>query len=182
MGLVLLTGGARSGKSALAVRIASRWRGGVTFIATAEARDEEMRDKIARHRADRPDRWRVVEEPVEVSPAIEASPATDLVIVDCLTLWVSNLLERGVSAAEVGTRAAAASKTAAAREAPVLVVTNEVGDGIVPLHPGTRAYRDLMGTVNATFGRDAERVLLTVAGRFVSLADPEGVIADVLGG
>jgi adenosylcobinamide kinase / adenosylcobinamide-phosphate guanylyltransferase len=181
MGVVLLTGGARSGKSALAVRIASRWPGGVTFIATAEERDEEMREKIARHRADRPAGWSVVEEPVELAGAFEAAPATDLVVVDCLTLWVSNLLEAGLGYSDIEARAAAASKTAAARGVPVLVVTNEVGDGIVPADPATRAYRDLLGTVNATFGRDAERVLLTVAGRFVNLTDPEEVIADVLG-
>ena len=181
MGMLLLTGGARSGKSALAVRIASRWPGSVTFVATAEPRDDEMRSKIARHRANRPDGWRVVEEPADLVGALESAPASDLVVVDCLTLWVSNLLERGVAASDVEARAAAASKTAAAREAPVVIVTNEVGDGIVPLDEATRAYRDLMGTVNATFGRDAEGALLVVAGRAVGLTDPEEVIADVIG-
>jgi adenosylcobinamide kinase / adenosylcobinamide-phosphate guanylyltransferase len=180
MGMVLLTGGARSGKSSLAVRIATRWRGAVTFIATAEARDDEMRSKIERHRADRPAGWRVVEEPVELEGALETASSSDLVVVDCLTLWVSNLLERG--ATDVAERAAAAAKTAASRAAPVLVVTNEVGDGIVPMDPATRAYRDLMGTVNATFGREATRALLVVAGRIVTLADPGEVIGDVLGG
>jgi adenosylcobinamide kinase / adenosylcobinamide-phosphate guanylyltransferase len=182
MGMALITGGARSGKSSLAVRIASRWHGAVTFIATAEARDDEMRSKIARHRADRPDAWRVVEEPIDLEAALEAASSSDLVIVDCLTLWVSNLLERGVAATDVEERAAAAAKTAAARGGPVLVVTNEVGDGIVPMDPVTRAYRDLMGTVNATFGREATRALLVVAGRIVTLTDPEEVIGDVLGG
>lgn len=180
MGVTLITGGARSGKSELAVRIASRWSGPVTFVATAEARDDEMRDKISRHRADRPGSWSVVEEPTELEAALEAAPPLDLVVVDCLTLWVSNLLERG--ATDVEARAAAASKAAGARRPPVLVVTNEVGGGIVPADPATRAYRDLMGIVNATFGRDAQRVLLTVAGRVATLVDAEEVIADVLRG
>ena len=180
MGVVLITGGARSGKSSLAVRIASKWSGPVTFIATAEARDDEMLQKIARHRADRPDSWSVVEEPVDVVGALEAAPLPDLVVVVCLTLWVSNLLERGGS--DVEALAAAASKAAGARRAPVLVVTNEVGSGIVPFDPATRAYRDQIGIVNAIFGREAERVLLTVAGRVVTLADPEEVIDDVLRG
>jgi len=181
MGVVLLTGGARSGKSALAVRIASAWDGPVTFIATAEPRDEEMRAKIARHRAARPAGWTVVEAPDDLVGALSSAGTGDLVVVDCLTLWVSNLMERGAGSEEIATIAAAAAKTAVARGAPAVVVTNEVGDGIVPVEAPTRGYRDLMGIVNATFARDAERVVLIVAGRVVTLGDPEGVIADVIG-
>jgi adenosyl cobinamide kinase/adenosyl cobinamide phosphate guanylyltransferase len=181
MGLVLITGGARSGKSALAVRIASAFSGPVTFVATGEPRDEEMEAKIARHRADRPSSWRLVEEPVDVAGTLGSAPGGNLVIVDCLTLWVSNLLERGTPAEEIPELAATASKIAAARSVPVIVVTNEVGDGIVPMEPASRAYRDCMGFVNTTFARDAERVVLVVAGRAVTLGDPDEVISDVLG-
>ena len=181
MGVTLITGGARSGKSALAVRIASAFAGPVTLIASGEARDEEMAAKIARHRADRPSTWSVVEEPVDLAAALASIPEGDLVIVDCLTLWVSNLLERGTSPEEIPSIAAAVAKAASARESPVIVVTNEVGDGIVPMEPESRAYRDCMGFVNSTFARDAERVVLVVAGRPVTLGDPEEVIADVLG-
>jgi adenosyl cobinamide kinase/adenosyl cobinamide phosphate guanylyltransferase len=181
MGMTLITGGARSGKSALAVRIASAWDGAVTLVATAEARDEEMEAKIARHRADRPTSWRVVEETVDVAGAVGSAPEVDLVILDCLTLWVSNLLERGVPADEIPSLASAASSIGSARSSPVIVVTNEVGDGIVPMEAESRAYRDCMGFVNSVFGREADRVLLVVAGRPVALGDPQEVIADVLG-
>jgi adenosyl cobinamide kinase/adenosyl cobinamide phosphate guanylyltransferase len=182
MGLTLLIGGARSGKSTLAVRAAGAHDGPVTFIATAEPRDEEMASRIAQHREMRPGDWDTVEEPVELAAAIEAAPAGACVIVDCLTLWVANLLERGAHRDEVIARAAEATKAAAGRRAPVLVVTNEVGSGIVPMHPETRAYRDLMGSVNSTFAGDSERVLLVVAGRALALSTVEEVSPDVLGG
>jgi adenosyl cobinamide kinase/adenosyl cobinamide phosphate guanylyltransferase len=181
MGMTLITGGARSGKSALAVRIATAWSGPVSFVATGEARDEEMEAKIARHRDDRPSSWDLVEEPVDIAGVLGSVPDGSLVIVDCLTLWVSNLLERGTAADEIPEIAASAAKVAAARTAPVIVVTNEVGDGIVPMERESRAYRDCMGFVNSTFGLVAERVVLVVAGRPVTLGDPEEVIRDVLG-
>ena len=176
MGLTLLTGGARSGKSAIAVRTAAAWNGPVTLIVTAEGRDSEMRGKIARHRADRPSGWRVVEEPVAVGDVLGETPDDHFVIVDCLTLWVSNLLERGRDAEQVIATANDAAKLAAARGAPTLVVTNEVGDGIVPMDPATRTYRDLMGTVNAVFGAAARRAVLVVAGRAIPLDRAEEVI------
>jgi adenosylcobinamide kinase / adenosylcobinamide-phosphate guanylyltransferase len=176
MGLTLLTGGARSGKSAIAVRAAAAWNGPVTLIVTAEERDEEMRAKIARHRADRPAGWRLVEEPTALGEALRAAPEDHLVLVDCLTLWVSNLVERGSDAPAIEARASDVAKVAAARPAPAIVVTNEVGDGIVPMEPSTRAYRDLMGTVNATFAAVAQRALLVVAGRAIELNPTEEVI------
>jgi len=176
MGLTLLTGGARSGKSLLAVRTAAAQKQPVTLIATAEARDEEMRAKIARHRAGRPETWRVVEEPIEVAHALAGTPEEHLVVIDCLTLWVSNLIERGLDTEEIEALAADAAKRAAARAATTLVVTNEVGDGIVPMDPATRAYRNLMGIVNATFAQAADRVLLVVAGRVLPLSRAEEVM------
>lgn len=176
MGLVLLTGGARSGKSSTAVRAAAAAGKPATFIATAEPRDEEMRAKIARHRADRPSTWHVIEEPIEIVDALGSVPADHVVIVDCLTLWVSNLLESGASPDEIRSRADLAGKTAAARDATTFMVTNEVGDGIVPLDPATRSYRDLMGVVNATVARVADKVLLVVAGRVLSLDRAEDIL------
>ena len=171
MGLTLLTGGARSGKSTLAVRMASRSAGPVVFVATAEPRDEEMAERIAEHRAARPSDWTTVEEPVEIAEAIARADADAFLVVDCLTVWVSNMLERGVDGEEIRARAAEAAKAAAGRAAPVVVVTNEVGSGIVPMHPDTRAYRDLLGAVNATFAASAERALLVVAGRVLPLTE-----------
>lgn len=173
MSVTLLTGGARSGKSTVAVRMASTFDGPVAFVATAEARDEEMAERIVQHRAARPAGWLTIEEPVALADAIADAPGGACLIVDCLTLWVSNLLERGVGHAEIAARAADAAKAAAARQPPVLIVTNEVGSGIVPMHPETRAYRDTMGTVNAIVGDAAQRVLFVVAGRAIPLPAEE---------
>lgn len=181
MGVTLLIGGARSGKSVAAVRAAEAHGGPVTFVATAEPRDDEMAARIARHRNTRPAGWDTVEEPLDLAAAIAGAPVPACVIVDCLTLWVANLLERGVGREDVEERAAEASKAAASRAGPVLVVTNEVGSGIVPMHPETRSYRDLMGTVNAIFAREAEHVLLVVAGRALALSSIEEVLPDVFG-
>lgn len=178
MGVTLLIGGARSGKSVLAVRAATAHDGPVTFIATAEPRDDEMAARIAQHRKTRPADWNTVEEPEDLAGSIAGATAEACVVVDCLTLWVANLLERGAGREDVEARAVEASKVAAGRLAPVLVVTNEVGSGIVPMHPETRSYRDLMGSVNTIFARDAERVLLVVAGRVLALSTIEEVAPD----
>jgi adenosyl cobinamide kinase/adenosyl cobinamide phosphate guanylyltransferase len=166
--LVVLTGGARAGKSALAVRMAERWDGPVAYVATAEALDAEMARRIERHRAERPGDWRTVEEPLELRDALE-SLGGRLAIVDCLTLWVANLLERGDGERAILEEAAGAAGVAAAREAPTIVVTNEVGLGIVPPTPLGRAYRDVLGSVNRVFVERAEEALLVVAGRALRL-------------
>jgi len=176
MALTLLTGGARSGKSVLAVRLAAARPGPVTLVATAEPRDGEMRDKIALHRAARPQSWTTIEAPVEIADALATIPDQDLVIVDCLTLWVSNAMERGLSPDDITERAAGFAKQCAARSEPVLVVTNEVGDGIVPMDPATRIWRNLMGTVNAAVAAEATHAYLVVAGRAIPLGGTEEVL------
>lgn len=168
MGFVLLLGGARSGKSDLARRLGLDSGRHVTFIATAAAGDEEMAERIALHRADRPSGWTTVEATVELLDGIASAPADDFVIVDCLTLWVSNLLGAGREAEEIRRLAAAVAETMAAR--PGVVVTNEVGLGIVPANPLARVFRDTLGTVNSVFAAHAERSLLMVAGRTLELA------------
>jgi adenosylcobinamide kinase / adenosylcobinamide-phosphate guanylyltransferase len=172
MALTVLLGGARSGKSALAQRLAGRWDGPVTVVATGQARDAEMAERIARHRAARPAGWETVEEPLELAAALAACGPDTLVVVDCLTLWVSNLLEQGLTDAEVGARAGAAAAVAAGRTAPTVAVSNEVGSGIVPAEPLARRYRDLLGQVNAVWAAAADRALLLVAGRGLPLTDP----------
>lgn len=168
MGLVLLTGGARSGKSALALRLASEQGAPVVFLATARAGDEEMEARIARHRRERPGSWRTIEEHLRLREAIEGVDGGHCLIVDCLTLWTANALERfGAEDAEAEGGAAAAS--AAARPGTTIAVTNEVGLGLVPDNPVGRSYRDLLGRVNAIWGGAAERALLLVAGRALDL-------------
>jgi adenosylcobinamide kinase/adenosylcobinamide-phosphate guanylyltransferase len=168
MALTVLTGGARSGKSALAVRLARETGADVTVIATAEPRDQEFRDRIAAHRAARPD-WDVLEEPVRLERALGSLPGDRCVLLDCLSLWVANLLEHGTEPAAIEVAAERAAQAAATRPGPTIAVTNEVGLGIVPVNPLARRYRDLLGLVNATWVAAADRAGLVVAGRVLPL-------------
>lgn len=168
MALTLLTGGARSGKSALAVEAAQRQPARVVFIATAEAGDDEMAARIAAHRRERPAGWTTVEEPLALSGAVEAIDARACVVVDCLALWTANVLAvRGADAALAEARAAAA--LAASRAGRTIAVTNEVGMGVVPATPLGREFRDVLGTVNAIWSRAAAEAFLVVAGRRLPL-------------
>jgi adenosylcobinamide kinase/adenosylcobinamide-phosphate guanylyltransferase len=169
MALTLLLGGARSGKSALAVRTAEEWGGPVSFVATGTAGDEEMAARIERHRAERPAGWTTLEEPVELVEAIRGAVPDALVVVDCLSLWVSNLLEAGWEDEAVEAAASAAATLAADRDAPTVVVSNEVGLGLVPATPLGRRYRDVLGRVNAVFAGKADQAVLVVAGRKLRL-------------
>jgi adenosyl cobinamide kinase/adenosyl cobinamide phosphate guanylyltransferase len=167
MGFVLVLGGARAGKSAYAQRLAASSGAAVVMVATATAEDPEMEERIERHRRSRPPGWRTLEEPIELEPAVRAIPGDSFVIVDCLTLWVSNLLGAGRPAAEVCELAEAAARELATRRGTV--VSNEVGLGIVPANPLARTFRDVLGSVNATFAECAERSVLMVAGRALEL-------------
>ena len=161
MPLVFLLGGARSGKSSLAVRLAEGHEP-VVFLATGEPGDEEMAERIAHHRAERPGHWQTVEEPVRLREAIEAAPPDACLIVDCLSLWVANVIERdGVDDA--------AADAAVARPGLTIAVSNEVGLGLVPMEPLGRAYRDTLGRVNAVWADRAERAYFVVAGRALPL-------------
>ena len=180
MAMTVLIGGARSGKSALAVAIAAKWGGPVTFIATAEARDDEMAARIAQHRETRDPAWTTVEEPIEIGEAISSVPPGHLIVLDCLTLWASNLLDRELDALDGERRARDASSELGRWNAPAIVVTNEVGSGIVPDNAAARAYRDLLGSINTIFANDARHVLFVAAGRVLSMKRPEEVFDDVL--
>ena len=169
--MIFLLGGARSGKSALAVELGRGWAGPVVFVATAEARDDEMRKRVAQHRAERPPGWTTVEEPVELQAAIGAAPEDACVIVDCLSLWVAALMERGMAV-----EATAAARAAAARPALTVAVSNEVGLGVVPPTPLGRAYRDVLGRVNAIWAAAAEEAALVVAGRLLPLAPADSLL------
>jgi adenosyl cobinamide kinase/adenosyl cobinamide phosphate guanylyltransferase len=165
MSLVFLLGGARSGKSALAVELARAEGGPVTLIATAEARDAEMAERIALHRAERPVEWTTVEETLGLDAAIRAVPEQDVLVVDCLSLWVANMLER----ANVEELARTAAESARRRATLTVAVSNEVGLGVVPPTELGRHYRDVLGRVNAIWADAAERVSFVIAGRALPL-------------
>lgn len=182
--LVLILGGARSGKSARAQELASSLGPRVTYVATAEPGDEEMRQRIQAHRAARPDGWRTIEEPLDLRRAVrDAASDSDVVVVDCLTLWVSNRLCRLPVEGSKGEWVPAADRLASELEgeisdvaqvarsgdATLLLVSNEVGLGLVPPTPLGRLYRDLLGSVNRRLAREADQVLLMVAGLAVDI-------------
>ena len=166
-GLVLLLGGARSGKSRLAQRLPGPF---ATLVATAEARDEEMRARIRRHQAERPPSWETLEEPLDLLGALERA-RHPVVVVDCLTLWVSNLMEHGLDPLQEASRFLEGVKASQKR---VIAVSNEVGLGIVPQNPLARRYRDLLGEVNARLAEAAQEVYLLVAGQALALKGKNG--------
>jgi adenosyl cobinamide kinase/adenosyl cobinamide phosphate guanylyltransferase len=163
--LVLLLGGARSGKSRLALERAADAGSPVVFIATGEPGDAEMAARIDQHRTERPAVWQTVEEPVEIEQALRAAPPEATVVLDCLSLWVANLLDLH----PVEEAADAAARAAAARTGLTIAVSNEVGLGIVPMHPVGRSYRDALGRVNAIWADAADEAYFVVAGRTLRL-------------
>ena len=169
MSLTFLLGGARSGKSARATELASRWNGPVSFIATGEPGDEEMAERISRHRAERPREWETIEEPLELEAALSRVPPEHAVVVDCLSLWVANLLESGKDDEMVGAASERAAAVARKRSSPTIVVSNEVGLGVVPPSPLGRRYRDVLGRVNAHWAAVADEAAFIVAGRALQL-------------
>jgi adenosylcobinamide kinase/adenosylcobinamide-phosphate guanylyltransferase len=171
MGLTVLLGGARSGKSELSSRFASATDRPVVVIVTAEARDEEMTERIRRHRASRPSTWTTVEAPVELATAVRDVEFDAFVVLDCLSLWVSNTIEAGFGDEQIVDEAREIATALAKREAPAVVVSNEVGLGIVPVNALARRYRDTLGRVNATLVGEADRAYFVVAGKALALDD-----------
>ena len=165
MTLVLYVGGARSGKSRLALERARSNGAAVVFVATGEALDDEMADRIARHKAERPEEWQTVEEPVALERALADAAPDATVVVDCLSLWVANVFE-SAPAEELAERAATCAAT---RPGLTIAVTNEVGLGIVPDNELARRYRDVLGRVNATWADAADEAYFVVAGRAMRL-------------
>lgn len=193
--LIVCIGGARSGKSSFALELARDHdgtrpgasgdatgdvagdRGGVTFIATSPTPDDDpdLADRIAAHRAERPPAWRTIEEMTDLDGALRRTD-DDFVVVDCLTLWVSNLMWRGDDDADIVRAADAAAASASGRAATTVVVSNEVGSGVHPASDLGRRYRDLLGRVNQRWVARADRALLLVAGRAIDLRDPGSLL------
>jgi len=161
--LTFILGGARSGKSGRAQSLAEASGGRPVMIATAQAFDDEMRDRIARHRAERGAAWTTIEAPIDLPGAIARVPddGPSVIMVDCLTLWVTNLMlaERDIEAASAALLAACQ-----ATPHPVILVSNETGFGIVPLDPLSRRFRDEAGRLHQRVAAAADEVILMVAG------------------
>ena len=164
---VLVLGGVRAGKSAYAVARAGALGERVAFVATAEALDAEMAGRIARHRASRPPHWTTVEAPLALAEAVrELAGKADVVLVDCLTLWVANLLARDPGIADARLEAETARLACALErcEAHAVLVSNEVGWGVHPETALGRRFRDALGFANQAVARTADEVVLLVAG------------------
>ncbi|HEY78811.1 MAG TPA: bifunctional adenosylcobinamide kinase/adenosylcobinamide-phosphate guanylyltransferase [Dehalococcoidia bacterium] len=173
--LILILGGAGSGKSTFAQQLAQQKAERVLFVATAEAKDSEMAMRVRRHRRRRPGQWRTVEEPLELARAIGEAASHQVVIVDCLTLWVSNLLQASEAHKPAEQEAAVLDAVRGLAdayekgEATLIMVSNEVGMGLVPPYPLGRIYRDILGRVNQLLAAKASRVYLMVAGLAIEL-------------
>jgi adenosylcobinamide kinase / adenosylcobinamide-phosphate guanylyltransferase len=162
---LFILGGARSGKSRHALSEARRAGARVAFLATAEPVDTDMKRRIARHRAERPPQWTTVEEPFDVAAACRRlTSKCDLIVIDCVTVWVSNRLARGDADESIAAAADELAKLMAERAISLIVVSNEVGGGV---HPPTQIgmrFRDLLGAVNQQLAAAADAVTLMVAG------------------
>jgi adenosylcobinamide kinase/adenosylcobinamide-phosphate guanylyltransferase len=169
--IIVFTGGARSGKSARAEQYAARLDRPVTYLATAEAGDDEMRARIAHHQARRPASWATREEPLAVAGVLMDVPPGAVVLLDCLSLLVSNLLLAHEHDPQpvVEREVAAIRRAVQDRSLTLIVVTNEVGMGIVPAYPLGRIYRDLLGRANQQVAAAAAEVYLVVCGIPVEL-------------
>jgi adenosylcobinamide kinase/adenosylcobinamide-phosphate guanylyltransferase len=159
--LTLVLGGARSGKSRYAEQSVMASPAPWVYVATAEPFDVEMTARIAEHRSRRGGQWQTIEAPLDLAGAIERAPASATVLVDCLTLWLNNLMynNRDTDAETLRLETALA-----ARLAPSVLVSNEVGSGIVPDNAEARRFRDLQGRLNQRIAARADRVVLLVAG------------------
>lgn len=158
----LVLGGARSGKSRFAEGLVLRTGLAPVYVATAQSRDGEMAERIALHRARRDDRWTTFDAPLDPAVTIAKAAAPDKVILlDCLTLWLSNLMEAELDPASEGERLAAVLQSAAG---PVVVVSNEVGSGIVPMNALARRFADEQGRLNQRIAAASGQVFLVAAG------------------
>ena len=193
--LTLILGGARSGKSDLAERLAAASGRPVLFVATMEPGDDETRARIATHQAGRPATWRTVEEPLDVHGVLRSLARNgDFVIIDCVTLWVTNLLLARTSDIddiapdasrsmihEILACAVNLAECCAAFDGEVAVVSNEVGAGVVPPYPLGRVFRDALGTANRTLAEHSDRAYYLVAGLALELKSLGARTLDTFG-
>lgn len=169
--LLLITGGARSGKSTLAITMGETFGNRKIFVATCPPIDEELVLRIERHKKERAHRnWDTIEEPTEIAATLGRTSGYDVRVVDCLTLWVNNLMYHGnlkaktVDEESISTSCSELVQICAGLSGTVIFVTNEVGSGIVPDNPSARRFQDLLGLCNRIMAKHADEVILTVCG------------------
>jgi adenosylcobinamide kinase/adenosylcobinamide-phosphate guanylyltransferase len=165
----LVGGGVRSGKSAFALFRAEQLGTRRVFVATAEQRDDEMRARVARHREERAGRYRTLEAPRELARVLESIEDADVVVVDCLTLWLSNLLLDGLDQQAIEARVRELCAVISARARHTILVSNEVGLGIVPENALARAFRDVAGLAHQRLGNIADEVYVGLFGQLLRL-------------
>jgi adenosyl cobinamide kinase/adenosyl cobinamide phosphate guanylyltransferase len=173
---IFITGGSRSGKSRHAMELSRAIAGKRVFIATAQGLDAEMEDRIGRHRSEREatGSWITVEEPLEVAEAIRKHADSAVIVLDCVTLWVTNLLLSGepLSEDDISSRARELSRAAGETVGTVIIVTNETGMGIVPDNELSRRFSDLAGRANQVIAAAADEVIFMVSGYPLCLKKP----------
>lgn len=166
--IIFYLGGAKSGKTRAALERASAWPAPRLYLATAQALDQEMARRVKNHQAERGPDWRTLEEPLNPAQALKtlAPGQAGVVLLDCLTLWLSNLLgaERDFDLERARFKALDLAEAALNSPAPVIMVSNEVGGGIVPENALARFFRDAAGVIHQTLAREASEVYLVVAG------------------
>jgi len=163
--MILITGGCRSGKSRFALDYANQHFSKKLCLATCEALDEEMAQRIAHHKKTRSPEWQTIEEPVRVVDKIRQYGAeTDVILLDCITLWLSNLLMRQKDDSEIMEEVSTLMDTIKEEQTSLILVSNEVGMGIVPADPLSRRFRDLSGMANQRIAEAADTVIFMVSG------------------
>ena len=164
---ILITGGCRSGKSSQALTLAEKMRtsGPCVFMATCVPQDDEMRARVRQHQNERGAHWKALEVPVEVTSAIlDQCDNAGVIVIDCLTLWVNNMMAQFTEDAPISQRVASLGEVMMHPPCPVILVTNEVGCGIVPANPLSRRFRDLVGWTNQQLAAQCHEVIWMVAG------------------
>jgi len=162
--ILLVTGGSRSGKTAYSLERAMPFQNRI-YLATAEAIDDEMRDRIARHQKERGDHFQTIEEPLDLAGALQRIPeGSDVVLIDCMTVWLGNLMHRNGEQTEPYAEVHEFIQTLENSPCNIIIVTNEVGSGIIPHDAMTRTYRDHAGWLNQDIARVADEVVLVACG------------------
>jgi len=163
--IIFITGGARSGKSQFAQAIAQNITGPKAYLATGQALDDEMAIRIRRHRENRPQDWQTLEEPLRIAKVIEENGSRfSLILLDCATLWISNLMMAGWSEEKILEEADRLLRVGRETECSLILVGNEVGMGIVPDNPSARSFRDLSGLIQQKIAGEADEVYFMVSG------------------